>query len=304
MNKKDRLIITGGNGFIGQNLVEGLLKAGYANIVIIDRTEKISRVKTIQTDVSDIGKMKKIIQKGDTVVHLACTTIPAYSEDDIIKDVDENIVGTIKLLNVCSEKKIKKFIFLSSGGTVYGDHGRKSLKEDEETNPICAHGLMKLTIEKYIKHYNLKYCLKYIIIRAGNPFGRTEVAKPQGAIDKYICAVCNNTAIEVWGDGEVTRDFIIIDDLVDLIIKIVKSKIENQIINAGTGRGMSLNQIIAEIKKIIGKNVEVVYKKGRKFDLPYNVLNINKAKRLYCWQPKYSTAQGIKIAYNRTKTPN
>jgi len=301
MNKINRIVITGGNGFIGQNLVNGLLKAGYTNILIIDRAVKTSRIKTIQEDFSDMSKMKKIIQKGDTVVHLACTTIPAYSEDDIIKDVDENIVGTIKLLNVCSEKKIEKFIFLSSGGTVYGDHGKKSLKEDDKTNPFCAHGLMKLTVEHYINYFNLKYRLKYIILRVGNPFGRIQVDKPQGVIDRYLIAARSNAAIEVWGDGNITRDFIFIDDLVNLIIKTIKSKIENQIINAGTGSGMSLKQIITEIKKIHGKNINVIYKKSRKFDLPYNVLNINKARKLLNWRPKYSTAQGIKIAYKRIK---
>jgi UDP-glucose 4-epimerase len=298
-NTRQRIVITGGNGFIGLHLIEKLLARGYKNILTIDRSMEKHKVRQIRADISNIKRVKGIIKKDDVIVHLACTTVPATSESRIIDDINENIVGSIRLLDVCASKKIRKFIFLSSGGTVYGDHGEKKVRENDETNPINAHGLMKLTIEKYIMLLSYKSSLPYIIIRASNPFGRSVIRSSQGVIDKFLHDAMKDGVIEVWGNGSVIRDFIYIDDLIELIVKTIESGKKNQIINAGTGRGASVNNAIKIISNVIGKRIKVKYKKRREFDLPYNVLDVSKAKRLFHWRPRYSVAKGVNIIYNK-----
>ena len=206
----------------------------------------------------------------------------------------ENVIGAVRLLENCRGKKLKNFIFLSSGGTVYGNISQPA-KETDAAKPSNAHGLMKYLIEKYIEIHHRLYGLNYTIVRASNPYGREVVgARKQGVIDIFFKKVLADEPIEIWGDGRVIRDYFHIDDLAALLLKIIKKPALNQTINAGSGQGISLNQLLKLINKITGKKLKIKYLPGRGFDLPYNILNINKAKKLYGWRPKIGLEDGIK----------
>ncbi len=297
--KKDKIIITGASGFIGTNLVDNLQNAGYNNLLSLDKKQFTNKqVNTVIGSFFDEKILNNTIKKNDIVIHLACSTIPSSSEENRLQDISENIIGTLKLLQICAEKKVKKFIFFSSGGTVYGDHGKKTIKETEKTNPICSHGIMKLTIENYIQVYNRLHNLNYVIIRPSNPYGRIiNSNKNQGIVDIFLKKAINNELLEIWGDGEIVRDYIHIDDLANFIVKVIKQDIKNEIFNIGTGIGTSVNKLIEVIQGILGKKLQTTYLEHRNFDAEYNVLNIEKAKKMLNWQPKVTINEGVAKIY-------
>ena len=292
---KNRIIITGGSGFIGSHLIEALKKNGYKNLVVIDKNKPTDKnISFIKGDFSANKILRNTIKNNDIIVHLACSTIPSTSEQNKEKDIMENVIGAVRLLENCRGKKLKNFIFLSSGGTVYGKINRPA-EETDAPQPINAHGLMKYLIEKYIEIHHRLYGLNYTIVRASNPYGRKVVGGiKQGVIDVLLKKTTDNQLIEIWGDGKVVRDYFHIDDLTALLVKIIKKPTLNQTINVGSGQGTSLNDLLKIIKKITGKKLKIKYLPGRGFDLPYNILNINKAKKLYGWRPKIGLEDGIK----------
>lgn len=308
-NKNNRIIITGGSGFIGISLLIKFQQINFNNILVIDKHEP--RIKWGQYVIGDFGDhelLEKTIKENDILIHLACSTVPATSELDKVKDVNENILNSLPLLDICSRKHIKKFIFLSSGGTVYGDHGNSILKETTETNPINSHGIMKLAIEKYINLFSRLYDLKYIILRVANPYGWPVLmntkfvrVKTQGVIDIFLRKAINNERLKIWGDGKIVRDYIHIDDLIEFIIKVIASPVENEIFNVGTGAGAEINDIVKIIKKIVGKKLDVIYLPERNFDVSYNILDIKKSREIIGWQPRIGIEEGIGKIYRALK---
>ena len=300
--KKPRIVITGASGFIGTNLVKKLLKNGYKNIVAIDKNKfSDNSVKTAIGNFNDSALLNKVIRKNDIVIHLACSTVPALSESDKEKDIKENVFGTLKLLKISTNKKINKFIFFSSGGTVYGDKNYP-VSEEAETSPINSHGSMKLMIENDIKIFNRQHGLNYVIIRPSNPYGREKSNKKnQGVIDIFLKKIINNETLEIWGDGKIIRDYIYIDDLTDLVAKTIESAVSNEILNAGSGQGTSINDIIKIIGKITNKKIKVKYLSARNFDTPYNVLDVRKAKTILNWEPSTKLGDGIRKIYDKLK---
>ncbi len=300
--RKNRIVITGASGFIGSNLVKKLLENGYKNLLAIDLNKSsILPIDTMIGNFSDRKLLNKAIKKDDIVIHLACSTVPSLSEKNKEKDIEDNVMGTSKLLKICAEKKIKKFIFFSSGGTIYGEQNQP-VNEKTKTSPINSHGQMKLMIENNIKKFNQRHNLNYIIIRLSNPYGRKiENHKNQGLIDIFLKKIINHETLEIWGDGKIIRDYIHIDDLSNSILKLIKKDINNEILNVGTGVGTSINEAIDIIQKISKQKIKVKYLQKRNFDISYNVLDIKKAKTILNWKPTIDLKKGIEKIYNKLK---
>lgn len=299
MKKTERIVITGGSGFIGSFLVDRLIRDGFSNVVVLERTPAPHTSVTHHTCnvFRDTDLLNTYIHEGDTVVHLACTTMPSTSELNRVKDAEENISGTLRLLDICKEKKIKKFIFASSGGTVYGNSSQRHYSEEDSTHPENSYGAIKLTIENYLGVYNHLYNLKYVTLRIANPYGRKKLVSTQlGAVDIFLRHAMENQKITIWGDGETIRDYIHIDDVVDFLITSIEKEEVEGIYNVGTGIGTSLNRIIEEIQKVLRRPVNPEYKTERKVDVKRNVLNIQKAKKTG-WVPKYTLSKGIHTLY-------
>lgn len=280
-----KILILGGFGFIGTNLTEELLKRDKysiiifeANKVFIQNPDLLSRVEVYNGDFNNEKDYEIIFKehKIDMVIHLIGTTIPLFSNTSVIYDINSNLVNTIKLLNIMRKYQVKNIVFPSSGGTVYGILNKEH-EETDATTPICSYGIMKLTIEKYIYLYNYLYGINYLILRLSNPFGEYHLNKNQGFINVVLEKILNGEIVEIWGDGSVVRDFIYIKDLVKIIIDLIDMNIKNEIINIGSGQGYSINEILTIIKREIGA-FSLKYVEGRKVDVPYLILNIDKLK--------------------------
>jgi UDP-glucose 4-epimerase len=238
----------------------------------------------------------------DVVFHLINTTLPKTSNDDPAFDVQSNVIETLFFLELCTKKAIKKVVFTSSGGTVYGRTDKLPISEDCPTDPECSYGITKLMIEKYLALYNHLYGLDYVIVRPSNPYGaRQNPAGVQGAISVFLGKVVKNQPIEVWGDGEVVRDYVFVDDLVEGIYKAALRKTSSRIFNLGSGEGRSLNEIIHIIRKVTDCEIKIDYKEKRSFDVSKIWLDISRAKEQLDWRPGTTLENGIVQTYSFIK---
>lgn len=295
MSKKQRVVITGGSGFVGSFLIEKLLKRGFKNILVIDKNPtKKSGVKCIRGDIfSNQSFFERYIKAGDTIIHLACSVTPSNSVENHIKDAEKNIVGTLELLEICKDRKIKKIIFASSGGAIYGNRYHPN-KETDETDPINFYGAIKLAIEKYLYTYKHLYNIPYVAVRISNPYGRKILSKEKiGAIDVFLREAIEKKPIHIWGDGENVRDYIHIDDVTDFFVHAIEKDSIQGIYNIGTGKGTTLKQVLLLMNSKLGLKVRPKYRSARNVDVRFNVLNIKKAKKTG-WRPKYTLIEGLK----------
>jgi len=196
-------------------------------------------------------------------------------------------------------KKNKKIIFLSSGGTVYGVPEIIPITESHQTNPICSYGIIKKTIEEYLFMFGKIYGLNYNVFRLSNPYGeRQNPLAAQGAIPVFIHRTINDETITIWGDGEIVRDYIYIRDSAIVLAESIKNNVEEKIFNLSSGKGYSLNNIIEIVKKVSGKEVKVEYKPGRDIDVPVNILDNTLVKETFDWKPETSIEEGIQLTFN------
>ncbi len=298
-----KALILGGNGFIGSHLVDKLLAMGH-QVRVFDKygelfREPLENVEYFYGDFGNRGLVVEALNGIDIVFHLISTTLPKTSNDDPMFDVQSNVIETLFLIESCLKNKIKKIVYISSGGTVYGTPTSLPIHEDSYTNPICSYGIAKLTIEKYLYLYRHLEGLNYVIIRPSNAYGERQNPNGiQGAVSVFIANMVKNNPIEIWGDGQVIRDYIYVTDLVAGIYRAAITETEETIFNMGSGIGKSLTDILGIITKISGKTANVNKKARRKFDIPCMVLDNDLAEQKLNWKPIVSIEEGIKNTFD------
>ncbi len=304
--KNKRCIIYGGGGFIGSHLADALIEKGH-NVTIFDKLNfsrnNIShlgkKIKVIEGDFNNEIDIKNSLKNIDYVFHLVSSTLPASSNTNPIYDAETNLVSSLRLLEECVANKIEKVIFVSSGGTVYGDPQYLPVNENHPRHPIVSYAIIKNTIEDYLFMFNKLHGLEYTVFRLANPYGeRQNPLVAQGAIAVFLHKIINNQQIEIWVDGSFIRDYIYINDAVDAISKGIDVDNKMKIFNVGSGKGYSLKQLLNFMKKISGKKIKVKYEEGRVIDVPVNILDISLIKKVYNWKPQTSIETGIKNTYN------
>lgn len=308
--QKKRCLIFGGGGFIGSHLAEGLLSLGY--IVRIFDIQHFNRnnifqiedsLEIVEGDFNNKVDIQTSLTNVDYVFHLVSTTIPSVSMKNLIYDIESNLVSSIHLLDACINSNIQKLVFISSGGTVYGIPKSVPITEDHSTLPISSYGIIKNTIEHYCILYKKLYGLNCSIFRLSNPYGeRQNPYGKQGVIPVFLNKILLDQEIEIWGDGEVVRDYIYIKDVVNLLAKSISFNQDEAIFNLGSGIGYSLNELLLIIEEILQKKAIVKYIEKRSFDVPINILDISKAKDSFNWNPNTDIKQGIEIVTKYLKS--
>jgi UDP-glucose 4-epimerase len=300
-----RILVTGGAGFIGAHLVDSLIASGY-KVRVLDRIpveirptwRESAQIEYLMGDFSDHSLIDAALKDIDIVYHLVSTTIPATSNIDPIFDVQSNLIGTLSLLRTALQAGVKKVIFVSSGGTVYGKPRSLPIKETDPTDPICSYGITKLAIEKYLHMFNELHGLEFLVFRLANPFGERQRPGAQGVIAAFIQKLVNGQAIEIWGDGSVVRDYIYIRDVVDILVRGISYNGASHIFNLGSGQGRSLNEIIDVLRSVTGRTVDCSFKEGRPLDVPKSILDISLVKQEFGWQPSNDFAGDISKTWN------
>jgi UDP-glucose 4-epimerase len=301
---KDRCLVLGGKGFIGSHLVDGLLNEGHF-VRIFDRPQaqflegSCPAHENLEVVSGDFGCEPDIIRAVsdcDVCFHLVCTTLPNSSNLDPVFDIETNLVGTVRLLQHARNSSLRKIVFMSSGGTVYGPALGLPITEDHPTNPICSYGVTKLAIEKYLAVFHCLYGLDYTILRFSNLYGeRQRILSGQGAVAVFLGKALRREKLEIWGDGSVIRDYLHVSDSVSALLAALKTSGRNErILNIGSGHGISLNEVVAEIERATGIDVRKNHLIKRLFDVPANVLAIDRAKQVLGWEPRVSFPEGLR----------
>lgn len=285
------IIIFGGAGFLGTNLVLNLAKNSENKIVVVDKDEAALRninhfclknVSTLKQRFNEKIKFDEILLQQDIVYHLVSTTVPTTANQHIAQELEANIIATVNLLEACVQCNIKKLVFLSSGGTVYGKSAKCPIKEDSVTYPINSYGLQKVTIEKLIYLYWHMHGLDYRIIRLANPYGPYQ--KPNGilgAVTTFTYKALRDEELIVYGDGSIVRDFIYIDDAIKAIVNITWGESEWKLFNIGCGYGTSINELLKIIANVLNRKLTITYKPERTIDVPRNILDISRYEQSY-----------------------
>jgi len=296
-----KIIIFGGGGFIGSAIADRLLREGHV-LRIFERPRvtpyrkftESERVEWITGDFASAHDVSDAVSGMDVVLHLVSTTLPKNSNDDPVYDVQSNVVTTLQMLNAMVAHNVPKIVFISSGGTVYGDPIYLPIDEKHPTNPLVSYGITKLAIEKYLQMYSHLHGIKAISLRVANPYGeRQRIETAQGAVGVFLHRALNGLPIEIWGDGSVTRDYIHVSDVAEAFVKAIEYEGSAYCFNISSGVGTSLNDLVGILQNIIGKTVEVRYMSGRAFDVPVSVLSNHIAHEELKWTPLIPMQDGI-----------
>ena len=296
-----RCLILGGAGFIGSHVVDALVARGHGvrvldlkNVSKENLKRSMDHIEITEGDFHNVKEVAPALEGMDVVVHLVCTTLPGPSNENPAYDVESNVVGTLNLLDKAVETGVKKIVFASSGGTVYGIPERVPIPETHPTEPICSYGISKLAIEKYLALYGRLHDLGYVVLRLGNPYGeRQRTDSVQGAVAVFLGKAFRGEPITIWGDGSVSRDYFYIDDLVSAFVRAIEGECPSRIYNIGSGRAYSLVDILSAIRAVTGLEPEVSFAPGRSLDVPVNCLDIGRATTELNWKPEISLEEGL-----------
>lgn len=256
-----KMLLLGGFGFIGTNLLK-YIDAKYSKdyqVVVFDRISSHPHgiefrcvEKVYAGDFSDETNINRIFHdnKIDIVVHLLSSTIPVTS-NNAVYDVESNLISTLKLLGVMDKYGIRDIVYMSSGGAIYGDVLQKVHNEDDAVYPKSSYGVVKLAIEKYLLSYSELYGFHTLVLRLSNPYGPYHYNNKQGVINIAIRKALSHEPLQIWGNGEGIKDYIYIEDVCDIILKLISEGVESNVYNLAASEVLSVNEIVEAIKQKI-----------------------------------------------------
>lgn len=290
------VLVIGGNGFIGSHFVEHMVSNG-TRVRVLDRPGSLKieanpLVDYIYGNYSDVATLADALAGIDVAVHLASSTVPATANLDPIADIESNLVPSVKLLQQLHALNVERLIYLSSGGTVYGNSIVDPIPEEHERVPLSSYGIVKVAIENYIMAFAAQTGMKALILRPSNPYGpRQTHIGVQGVISTFFQCAIKSEPIRIWGDGNNIRDYIYIDDLVRFMKLSIESNLAG-VFNVGSGHGSSVNEVLAIISAVSGIKPEIRYVPARGYDVRSAVLDISKAQTALQWNPIVSLQDG------------
>ena len=292
------ILVLGAKGFIGSHVVDRLTDTEHF-VKAFFRSGDISNKNctVIKGDFSDHAKLAEALVDVDLVVHCISSTVPSSSELDPVADIQSNLVNTLELLSLMQKMKVPKLIYLSSGGTVYGNPQSSPVDEEHPLSPISCYGVVKVAIEKFLNISDSIWGVSSLILRPSNVFGEGQShSGAQGIISTLLKNSIQERTTSIFGDGESIRDYLYVKDLADLIAACVDFE-KSSTYNAGCGVGMSVNQIIDVVKDISPAEVRVNYTPKRSFDVKEVVLDISKITEDFDWSPYRDFKTSVNAQY-------
>lgn len=305
-----RCLVLGASGVLGINLCNTLI-AGGAEVTAFGR--RLSRPTSLHQDVKwisghfdDVRTFEHAVRGQEFVFHLISTTIPDDSNRDPAADLAANVLPTVRLLEVCCKEGVKKVVFSSSGGTVYGIPSRVPIPESSSTEPISGYGISKLAIEKYLALFHRLHGLEYHVCRISNIYGPFQQGnRRQGLVATTIRRALLKEHVEIWGDGQVIRDFVYVDDVVAAMLCCCFYHGPYKVMNVGSGTGLTINQVIDDIELVLNEGaIDRSHRPGRTVDVPRNTLDISLIQSETSWQPIVAWHEGLRRSIEWMKAAN
>lgn len=295
-------LIIGGGGFIGSHLVRALKSQSQRNVVVAGRNKKPrfelgEDVRYIQLDSINFEVLGTLLDECDEVIDLAYSTVPKTSFDDPVHDVLSNLPFNVALIKMASERNLRRFVFVSSGGTVYGNAGYLPIDESHPTNPVSPYGITKLAIEKYGLMYHRLRGLPLVVVRPGNPYGPNQHGGlGQGFVATALHQALTGQPVRLFGERGTVRDYIYVEDLAAGIVAALEHGELGAAYNIGSCQGLDNRQILSAIEKCIRSDqlsLDIKIEPARPFDVAANVLSSARLTYASAWRPKVGFDEGL-----------
>jgi UDP-glucose 4-epimerase len=257
-----RCVVVGGNGFLGSSVVDELVRAGH-QVTVFDRFSAAAiaysshEVRRVVGDFLDTSALRAALQEQDFLFHFLSTSTPAIADDDPSLDVRTNVSHSVTMFELAIEAGISRVYFASTGGAMYGTVGDDA-SEESLPAPVSPYAIGKLAIEGYLRYFKRKHGLESVSFRISNPYGpRQHLGKTQGVIPIFLQRVAAGLPLQVYGDGSMVRDYIYAEDAARMIVAVVDREPEFDIYNVGSGRGASINDLVALTASVSGVDAAV-----------------------------------------------
>ena len=294
-----KFLVTGGAGFIGSNVVDGLIEAGYEVVVVdnlitgkrenVNPKARFYRVDITSPDLEEVFER----ERPDYVNHHAAQMNVRKSVDDPMYDAKVNVLGSVNLLELCRRYEVKKVIYASTGGAVYGEPLYLPVDEDHPVNPLSPYGVTKHTVEHYLYFYGANYGLRYTILRYPNIYGpRQDPHGEAGVVAIFTEKMLRNERPTIFGDGTQTRDYVYVGDVVTANLLAI-DKGDGEIYNVGTGVETSVNELFEFLREAVGVNLEPIYGERRLGEVYRIAITNDKIYRDFGWKPQTPLKEGL-----------
>ena len=294
-----KVLIIGGSGFIGSHIVDKFLNENW-EVTVFDRQREIFRleipgVRFEEGDIKNKELLESIVaRRFDVIIYSLSTTTPKTSNDNPEFDISSNLIPMVNLLDICTRHKAGKIVYLSSGGSIYGDSDTDTHNENDLVFPICSYAITKLAAEKYLYMYEKLHGINYTVLRISNPYGpRQNPISKQGVISVFLHKILTEQQIEIWGDGSVIRDYIYVTDVAAACFKAAVST-KNGICNIGSNTGISLRELVGILGEATHRSPEVRWMPERGVDVPKIILDCQNAETTLNWKPVVPFNVGLK----------
>ena len=297
---RETCLVTGGCGFLGSHVARRLLAEGYP-VRILDRTLSRKRggarcpagAELIPGSLEDDELVAASLQGCRYLFHFASSMVPATAH--AARNLNENLVLTVNLLEAAVTAGVRKVIYPSSGGAIYGIPRHVPVPESAPTDPISSYGVVKLAIEKYLALYHRQSGMRYVALRYSNPIGEGQQPKPNfGVVAAFFHAVATGRPIEIWGDGDSVKDFLYVGDAVEAAMAGLRYDGDETVFNIGSGEGTSLRELATLVRETAGVDAPVLHREARPNDVPKVILDIRAARKELGWEPRVGLREALK----------
>ena len=295
-------LIVGGGGFIGSHLVAKLVASGRKDVRVLGRSTHPrfplpKGVRYVSGDICDEQFLRPLLPNCNEVFDLAYSTVPKTSFEDPVLDVMSNLPANVTLIKLASECHLRRFVLVSSGGTVYGNAAYLPIDESHPTNPVSPYGITKLAAEKYALMFHRLGALPVVIVRPSNPYGPNQLGNlGQGFVGAALFALLNRKPVTIFGARGTVRDYIYVEDLAEGLVAALDHGVVGDTYNIGTGLGLDNKKVLDEIVRVSdpsGFPLELIVQPERPFDVVANVLSSAKLTYVSGWRPKTEFALGV-----------
>lgn len=295
-----RTLVIGGGGFIGGHVVAALCSAG-AEVAVLDFAAPSTvppKVSWITGSITEATLVASAVAGVEAVIFLANASLPGSSQINMAQEAEGHVATTLRVAEICKELGVRRFLFASSGGTVYGcdASSHSGLTENELCRPLNGYGVSKLSIEHYLRLMGQFGSMRTLSLRISNPYGKGQrPLRAQGVVAAAMQHAINGTTMSIWGDGSYERDFIYVSDVADAFLAALMHDGMSTEINVGSGNAVSINQIVAAVGKATGRSLRIEYLADRPIDVHRNVLDITRAQAELGWRPQVDLSSGLAL---------
>ncbi len=290
-----RCLVLGAGGFIGTNLCLALRARGIDVTGFGRQPHAPAVLAGMPWITGTMEQAGEAVEGHARVFDLIGAGLPNSSNDNPAQIVADGVPAKVRLLEACRRQHVRRIVFASSGGTVYGITGPAPVPEDAPTEPISAYGIGKLVVEKYLSLYQHLYGLESRAVRIANAYGRHQDARRgQGLVAAILQRLLADEPVEIWGSGDVVRDYIHIDDVVSAMLALLDHDGPDRVFNVGSGIGRSVAEVVRDAAHVTGRTPRVLHREGRAADVPVNILDSRRLSQQTGWRPRIAWDDGLR----------